>query len=574
MSRVKAPVPGSTDTARLAQAFRLHKSGRLAEAEDAYATYLADHPTDPAALNNAGALALQAGRPKLAVQRFEQLAAVLPGEATARSNLGFALLAAGRPLNAIFHLERAVQLDPDCAQAYNSLGIALDRLARRPEAVQAFERALARFPAFADAAANLGDLLNRRGNTAGARAAFERALVAKPDHLAAHSGKLFAQALDGDLDGALAALEALATPAPRSASFWQKLGLLRHWSGDLDRAEDAYKQAAALDPDDWDARFGIASARLGRGDFERGFRAFEDRPDGRYGPPRRFAELPIWGGAKLHGPLLLLAEQGLGDVVQFARLIAPARKRVAEIVLLVDDYWRPLAPLLASAAGVDRVLTDASALAALPKPPIARASVLSLAHLLGITADALPGPIPYLSAPTERVATWTPRIEAIPTLRVGLAWAAHAHGDQGYASKQKSVPLAQLAPLVATEGATFVSLQLGNAGDRALLGALASRVLDFTADIRDFGDSAAIISALDVVITPDTSVAHVAGALGKPVWLLDRFNPCWRWRRSAERSLWYPTVRVFRQQRFGEWDHPIAAITAQLAAALRGEAPL
>jgi Flp pilus assembly protein TadD len=574
MSRVKVPVPGSTDTTRLAQAFRLHKAGRLAEAEDAYALYLADHPTDPAALNNAGALALQAGRPKLAVQRFEQLAAVLPAEATARSNLGFALLAAGRPLNAIFHLERAIQLDPDCAQAYNSLGIALERLGRRPDAVQAFERALARFPAHADAAANLGDLLNQNGDTTAARAAFDRALAAKPDHLAARSGRLFAQAIDGDLDGALAALEALASPAPHSALFWRKLGLLRHWAGDLDRAEDAYKQAAAMDADDWDARLGIAASRLGRGDFERGLRALEERPDGRYGPARRFAELPIWGGAKLRGPLLLLAEKGLADVVQFARFIAPARKRVGEIVLLLDDDWEALVPLLASVRGVDRVLNNASALAVLPKMPVARASVLSLAYLLGITADSLPGPIPYLSAPADRIAAWRPRLSELASLRVGLGWAAGERGDQGYTGKQKSLPLAALEPLVATEGVTFVSLQIGTAGHCAPLGALASRVLDFAADIRDFGDCAALISALDLVIAPDTTIAHVAGALGKPVWMLDRFNTCWHWRGAAERSLWYPSMRIFRQQRFGDWSDPLAAVTAQLTAALRGDVEL
>jgi len=574
MSRVKAPVPGSSDTQRLAHAFRLHKTGRLVEAEDEYAMYLADHPTDPAALNNAASLALQVGRPKLAVQRFEQLAAVLPAEATARSNLGVALLAAGRPLNAIFHLERAIQLDPDCVQAYNSLGIALERLDRRPDAVLAFERALARFPAHADAAASLGDLHTRSGNTVAARIAFERALAVKPDHLAARSGQLFGQAIEGDLDGALAAIEALASPAPRLASFWQRLGLLRHWSGDLERAEDAYKQAAAFDADDWDARFGIASVRLGRGDLDRGFRAFEERPDGRYGPARRFAELPIWGGAKLRGPLLLLAEQGLGDVVQFARFVAQARTRVGEIVLLLDDYWRPLAPLLASVRGVDRVLTDASALTTLPKMPIARASVLSLAHLLGVTADSLPGPIPYLSPPADRMAAWRTRITELASFRVGLAWTACERGNHGYIGKQKSLPIAALAPLVATEGATFVSLQVDGAGDRAPLGALAPRVLDFAADIRDFGDCAAIVSALDLVIAPDTTVAHLAGALGKPVWMIDRFNACWRWRFASECPLWYPTMRVFRQQRFGDWDAPIAAVTARLAEVLRGETEL
>jgi hypothetical protein len=179
-----------------------------------------------------------------------------------------------------------------------------------------------------------------------------------------------------------------------------------------------------------------------------------------------------------------------------------------------------------------------------------------------------------LSAPADRVSDWSARIAPFTSLRVGLAWTAYARGDHGYVSRQKSVPLTQLAPLVATEGATFVSLQLGSAANCAPLGPLASRVVDFTADIRDFGDTAAIISELDLVITPDTSLAHVAGALGKPVWMLDRYNTCWRWRLTPLSSQWYPTLRVFRQQRFGEWDAPIAAATAELAATVRGDAPL
>jgi tetratricopeptide (TPR) repeat protein len=568
----KGTVTGIRDRTRLAQAFRLHQDGRLSEAEEAYSAYLADHPTDPAALNNAGALALQTGRAKVAVRRFEQLAAVLPAEAPARSNLGFALLSAGRPVDAIFHLERAIQLNPDFAQAYNNLGIALERVSRRREALQAFERALAKDPSHADAAANLGDLRNRSGDTAGARAAFERALAIDPEHPSARAGYVFARALDGDLDGARAALEAHAAAAPRLATFWQALAVLRHWCGDLDRAEDAYKQAAAIDPQDFDARFGIASARLGRGDFDRGFRAFEERPDGRYGPARRFAQLPVWSGANIAGPLLLLADQGLGDVIQFARFVPQARSRVREIVLLADDYWRPLAPLLASLAGVDRLLTDTAAIGRLPSAPVARASMLSLAHLLGVTQASLPGPIPYLSPPADRTAPWATRLAPLRSPRVGVAWAAYARGDYGYVTQHKSVPLAALAPVIATEGVSFVSLQLGAAGDRSPLGPLASRVTDFTAEIRDFGDTAAIISQLDLVVTTDTSVAHVAGALGKPVWMLDRFNTCWRWRLDAQRSPWYPTMRIFRQQRFLDWSAPIEAITRELGAFARERA--
>ena len=508
------------------------------------------------------------------MRRFEQLAAVVPDEAPARSNLGFALLYAGRAVDAVFHLERAIQLKPDFAPAYNHLGLALERLSRRREAIRAFERALEKDPAHADAAANLGDLLNRDGDTARARAAYARALAVNPSHPSARTGQLFSQALDGDLDGARAAMESLASPPPHHALFWQTLGVLRHWSGDLDRAEDAYKQAAAIDVADWDARFGIASTRLGSGDFERGFRAFEERPDGRYGPARRYAELPVWGGAKLNGPLLLLAEQGLGDVVQFARFVPAARARVRQVIVLVDGYWKSIAPLLASLDGVDHLLDDAGSLGSLPKAPVARASVLSLAHLLGISRDALPGPIPYLAAPADRVAQWAPRLAPLPKLRVGLAWAAYSRGDYGYVTRHKSVPLAALAPLVAIDGVSFVSLQLCAASDRTPLGALASRIFDFTADIRDFGDTAAIIAELDLVISTDTSVAHVAGALGKPVWLLDRFNTCWRWRLDARRSPWYPTMRIFRQQRFLDWSAPIAAACTALGDAVRGDAPL
>ena len=321
---------------------------------------------------------------------------------------------------------------------------------------------------------------NRSGDPARARAAFERALAARPDHPGAIVGVSFAQALEGELEPALAAMEARARPAPAYAPFWQTLAALRHWSGDLDRAEDAYKQASALDPTDFDAKFGIASTLLGRGDYPRGLRAFEDRPDGRYGPARRFPTLPVWGGAKIDGTLLVFCEQGLGDVVQFARFVPAARERAGALVFVVDGYWRPLAPLLASLAGVDHLLHDAVAVDALERSPAARTSVLSLAYLLDVVPERLPGPVPYLAAPDDRVETWSPRVAALPGLKVGLAWSALHRGDHGYLTRHKSVPVAALAPIVAQSGASFVSLQPGAAGDRTPLGALADRIVDWT----------------------------------------------------------------------------------------------
>ena len=562
------------DRGLLAQALRLHQAGRRQEAEDTYARYLAAHPDVPTALNNAATLALEMGRAPLAVARLERAVAIDPDDPVGRHNLGFALVRANRPLEAMFHLERAVALDPGYASAWNNLGIALAHAGNRPAAIRAFERALALDAGFADAAVNLGDMQNRAGDTARARASFERALVAKPDHPGAIVGLSFAQALDGELDAALAAMEARARPAPAYAPFWQTLAALRHWSGDLDRAEDAYKQAAALDPTDYDARFGIASTLLGRGDYVHGLRAFEDRPDGRYGPARRYPALPVWSGARLDGTLLVFCEQGLGDVVQFARFMPAARKRVREVVFVVDGYWRPLAPLLASLAGVDQLVTDAAAVDGLTRPPAARVSVLSLAHLLDVVPDQLPGPVPYLAPPRDRAAGWAERVGALPGLKVGLAWSALHRGDHGYLTRHKSVPVAALAPIVARSGASFVSLQPGAAGDRSPLGALADRIVDWTAGFHDFGDTAAVIAALDLVVTTDTSVAHVAGALGKPVWLLDRYNACWRWRLDPQHSPWYPALTIFRQHAFLDWRQALAAVESELARVVAGERQL
>ena len=554
------------DTRRdLARALELHKAGSLAEAEKGYASYLASHPDDPAALNNAAAAALQGGNPALAIARFERLVALDPQHAHGYSNLGYALIQSGRPEEAARCLERAVEIDPRLAIAHNNLGIAYENLFRRADAIASFERALALQPQYADAAANLGEVLNRDGDTVRARAMLQQALRAQPSHFGARVALTAADALDGRLEEALAALERILPSMPREPRFWQALGSLRAWSGDLVGSEEAFRSALALDPHDQRSWLGIGGAQLARGDFARGWRAFEERRDGCLGAPSRFEEIPQWDGSPLDGALLIVCEQGLGDVVQFARFVPDARSRVRRLIFLADSNWRTLAPLLATLQGIDDLCTDAASLTALAERPIARASVLSLPYLLGLRVEALPGPVPYVSALTDRTAAWKPRLEAIPRPRIGLAWAAYARRDIGYVTRQKSVPPALLAPLIAATRASFVSLQLGAAGKLAPEGELAARIVDLTADISDFGDTAAIISELDLVISSDTSVAHVAGAMGKPTWMLDRYNTCWRWRLAEDRSPWYPTMRIFRQQRFGDWHEPIARVAAALA---------
>lgn len=549
----------------LSLALELHRAGRLAEAEASYATYLARHPDSKTALNNAGVIALQSGHIELAVARFEALVKLVPEYARGHSNLGYALIHTGRTSEAVKHLEHAVALDPNDSLAHNNLGIAFEHMERRGDAIAAFERALELNPRFADAAANLGEMMTRDGDSVGARATLGRALAMQPGHLGARVALAVTDALEGSLDASRATLEALATQATVSYEpLWQSLANLRLWTGDLVGAEAAFRRAAALEPGDHLARFGVAATLLARGAYAEGWRAFEERPDGCFGEPRRFAEFPQWRGEPLDGTLLLYCEQGLGDIVQFARFIPAARRRVRRLVMFAGGAWRNLQPLLATLSGIDEFCVDETAIDALSSRPSARVSVLSLPFLLGVDVAALPGEIPYLSAPPDYVARWEHRLAGLTRPRIGLAWAALVRRDLAYLTRMKSIPVRELVPLLSLPGLSFVSLQVGPAEPLAALGALAERVVDFTADIRDFGDTAAIISQLDLVISSDTSVAHVAGAMGKPTWLVDRFNSDWRWRLAEDRSPWYPTARIFRQDRFAEWASPITRICKAL----------
>ena len=557
------------DRGLLVQAVRLHQAGRLQEAEDAYARYLSAHPDVPTALNNAATLALAMNRAPLAVARLERAVAVDPDGVVGRHNLGFALIRAGRPLDAMFHLERAVARDPGYASAWNNLGIALAHAGNRPEAIRAFERALSLDGGFADAAVNLGDMHNRSGDPARARASFERALAARPDHPGAIVGVSFAQALEGELEPALEAMEQRARPAPRFAPFWQTLGALRHWSGDLDRAEDAYKQASALDPADFDAKFGVASTLLGRGDYPRGLRAFEERPDGRHGPARRFPALPVWGGARVDGTLLVFCEQGLGDVVQFARFVPAARERVGGLAFVVDGYWRPLAPLLASLAGVDHLLKDAVAVEALERAPAARTSVLSLAYLLDVVPDRLPGPIPYLAAPADRVGTWAPRVAALPDSRSAshgrrsiAATTATSPGTSRCRSRRwrRSCPVRRVVCQPAAGRGRRPDAAGRAGGPHRRLDAGVPRFRRHRRDHlvarrRDHDRHCG---------RPRRRRAGQAGLAARPLQCLLALAA-----RSGAFT-WYPTLTIFRQQAFLDWSGPLAAVEAELARVVSG----
>jgi Flp pilus assembly protein TadD len=566
-------MPPPATTPLLVKAFQLHQAGSLAEAAVLYQEVLRERPDDHAALNNLGALQLQTGAIGAAIETLSTLVAQRPDDPLGCSNLGHALMQAGRAAEAEAPLRHAVALAPGFAQAHNHLGMALAILDRPDESAVAFRRALELEPRLVEAARNLGQTLNDAGDGQGAATAYRAWLRADATNLQASVGLALADAMQGRLEAAIAALEPIARDHPNDVATWQTLGLIRYWDGRLADAEAAAYRVLALQPGSREGAFLVAGSLLGRGDYRNGWREFERRDQGNTGESPRFPRLVRWDGKPMSGRLLLYAEQGLGDVVQFSRFVPLAKKRAGSIVLLLDQYWTSLAPLLASLPGVDTIFTDPASVGAAGTPPIAAcASILSLPYLLDNEVATIPNEVPYLRAPQAKITAWARRLEHMQPPRVGVAWAAYARSQLAYVTRHKSVPLTLVARLLDVAGASFVSLQKGPAADAARDLAATRRFYDPTSDLHDFGDTSALIANLDLVITTDTSVAHVAGAMGKDVWMLDRYNTCWRWRLAATGSPWYPTMRVFRQPRFGDWETVVNRVIAELDARARASA--
>lgn len=383
--------------------------------------------------------------------------------------------------------------------------------------VDAATRALAFQPGNAEALANRGAALRMLGRIEDALADYDRALAIAPDSPEAHNNR----------GVALAALN-------------------RHRE-----AIAAYTRALTLRPSYDRARFNRALSHLVLGEFEPGWQDHESRWTGSE-MHRGARSLPgrAWDGREdLHGKTVLLyAEQGLGDAIQFSRYAAQVHGLGARVVL---EAHAPLAPLLASLEGVDQVVAFGEAL-----PPFdLHCALMSLPLVLGTRADSIPASIPYLKAADERVASWRARLRDAPGLRVGLAWS----GSRTLRNDaNRSIALERLAPLAAAGRTLFAVQKDIRDADRAALDVLPVR--SFADELTDFAETAALVQSLDVVVSVDTVAAHLAGALGKPVWVLLPFSPDWRWMLDREDSPWYPTARLFRQPAIGDWAAAIARV--------------
>ena len=538
----------------------LRAQGRTEEAIVCYRQAVMLRPDYPVAHNNLGNALRSLGRMDEAVASLRRAVELRPDYAEAHNNLGIALQALGRRAEAVAAYRRALELRPDTPEILNNLGTALQEQARLDEAVACYRRAIDLDPGFGEAHNSLGAALQEQGRPAEAADCYRRAIALKPDHTGALNNLGTALQEQGLLDEATVACRRAIDLAPDFGEAHNSLGTTLLEQGQLDEAVACYRRALELNPDYADAHCNLAMALLARGELAAGWAENEWRwktPQLATGF-RGFSQ-PQWRGEPAEGQTLLIhAEQGFGDNLQFCRYASLAAEHGLKVIVEVP---KPLARLFRSLRGVAQVVTDGDAMPAFDL----YCPMLSLPLALETSSiAAIPCAVPYLHAHAAQVADWRARLGAMDNHgpRIGLVWAGNPreHMPSGSAvDRRRSIGPERLAPLFEVPGLHFFSLQKGGAPAPADY-----KVTDFMSEMVDFADTAALVANLDLVISVDTSVAHLAGALGKPVWLLDRFDSCWRWLVGRHDSPWYPTLRLFRQPRPGDWGSVVEEVVRDL----------
>ena len=540
----------------LNQAVGHHQAGRLQDAEKLYRLILGTVPEQPDALHLLGVIAHQVGKHDAAIELIEKSLKVFPNYATAHNNLGEAYRAFERPLEAETNYRRAIELEPGFTAAHSNLGIVLHTQRKLDEAAASYRKALDLQPDFVEAMNNLGNVWMDLARYDDAVTCYRGAMAINPQYAAAVNNLGAALERSDKLIEATDCYRKATEIQPTFAEAWNNLGSIMQKRQDFPAAMAFWKKTTEVNPQHPDANWNLGLAALALGDYAQGWLGYEWR--WRCSHSRHYwREYPgktRWNGSPLNGKaILLFPEQGFGDVIQFSRFV----KRVADLGGRVILECHPeLVSLMQTLEGVVEVVPQHGT----PVTPFdTYLALLSVPLTLGVRVEDVGKPVPYLRPDAAKVEAFKAKFASYEGKKVGLVWAGKTHPDP-----KRTCPFEKLKPLIEMPGVTFVSLQKGDPVADLAKSPFGEKIVNLDAELNSFADTAAAIAALDLVITIDTAVCHLAGAIGAPVWTLLPGACDWRWMLERSDNPWYPSMRLYRQPKLEVWEPMIAQVAADL----------
>ena len=505
--------------------------------------------------NNIGIILQEKGLRDEAAVYFRRAIKLNPDFAGAYYNLGVILQEKRQFDEAITNYQKVLKLNSNNADTYNNIGIILQEKGLRDEAAVYFRRAIKLNPDFAGAYYNLGVILQEIGQSDDSIPYYEKAIELNPTCALAYINLGTALQEKGQLDEAVNYYEKAIKFNSTSAMAYTNLGHVFEEKTEVDKSITYYQKAIQIDANLVYAHWNLSFAFLLSGKFEQGWEKYEWRWKLKDDVHRNFSQ-SLWDGSDIKGrTILLYTEQGLGDMIQFIRYAPLVAQRTGKVIV---ECQKELRSLFQGVEGIHQVITRGE-----QSPNFdVQCPLLTLPLIFNTALESIPANVPYICVDFKLVEAWRSKINLCNSkLKIGLVWAGRpTHKRDRY----RSCPLSEFAPLSSLNNIIFYSLQKGEASKQARDAPDGMEFIDYTEELNDFSDTAAFIENLDLLISVDTSVAHLAGALGKPVWTLIPFTPDWRWMLNREDSPWYPSMRLFRQPALGDWNSVIKKVLAQI----------
>jgi tetratricopeptide (TPR) repeat protein len=505
----------------------LEDKGQLSDAIISYQKALQINPDYPEAYNNLGFAFRKRGRIDEAISCYQKAIEISPMYYDAYYNLAMSLQENEQIDEAISCYQKAIEISPDYPEVYNNLGFAFQEKGQLDRAIDLYRRALEIHPSYPEAQTNLGNALMGKGLINEAIACYKEALRLNPDYVEAYTN----------------------------------LGNAYQQKGSISEAITCYQKALRINPDFASAHWNLSLVYLLSGNFEQGWNEYPWFWHLKDVVPRKFSRPPWDGSIMKDNKILLYAEEGYGDTIHFFRYIPLVAERCAKVII---ECQEELISLVRNIDGVNQVIAQGEQI---PEHDV-HCSLLMLPAIFKTTFESIPAKVPYIPIDPGLTKQWQDMMQDDnEKIKIGLVWAGgHKEGTLNY----RSCSLEMFLPFIKLDGITFYSLQKGEAAEQTENLPEGIKLVNYMEEIRDFSDTAALIENLDLVISVDTSVAHLAGALGKPVWLLLHFVPSWRWLLGREDSPWYPTMRLFRQPAPGDWGPVIERVLRELEMLVRG----